>query len=115
MKIKEIKLSDYGHNDSCVEAKDGEKVYPLIKQAINEDFQVKLIFSDIKTLTTAFLNTAIGQIYGEFSEEEVKAHMSVGEISNAQAITLKRVIDTAKQFYNNPDALQNSINDILDE
>jgi len=115
MKIKEIKLSEYGHNDSCVEAKDGENVYPLIKQAINEDFQVKLLFSDIKTLTTAFLNTAIGQIYGEFSEEEVKSHLSVDEISNAQAITLKRVIDTAKQYYNNPDALQNSINDILDE
>lgn len=115
METKEIKLSNFGHNGSCVEAKDGENVYPIIKQAINDDSRVKLLFSDIKTLTTAFLNTAIGQIYGEFSEEIVKAHLSVGEISNAQAITLKRVIDTAKQFYNNPDALQNSINDILDE
>ncbi len=115
MKIKEIKLSGFGHNNSCVEAKDGEKVYPLIKQAIDENFKVKLLFSDIKTLTTAFLNTAIGQIYGEFSEEDVKSHLSVDDITNAQAITLKRVIDTAKQFYNNPDALQNSIDDILDE
>lgn len=115
MEIKEIKLSEFGHNGSCVEAKNGEKVYPLIKQAINQNFKVKLLFSDIKTLTTAFLNTAIGQVYGEFSEEIVKAHLSVAEISNAQAITLKRVIDTAKQFYNNPEAIQNSINDILDE
>lgn len=115
MEIKEIKLSDFGHNSYCVDAKDGEKVYPIIKQAIKEDIKVKLLFSDIKTLTTAFLNTAIGQIYGEFSEEIVKAHLSVDDISNSQAITLKRVIDTAKQFYNNPDALQKSINDILDE
>lgn len=111
----DIKFSKYGHNNSCVEASDGEKVYPIIKQAITNNKDVTLNFSDINTLTTAFLNTAIGQIYGEFSEEKVKTHLSVAEITNAQAITLKRVIDTAKQFYNNPDALQNRIDEILND
>lgn len=115
MEIREIKLFEYGHNGYCVDAKDGEAVYLLVKQSIEEKAKVKLLFSDIKTLTTAFLNTAIGQVYRDFSEDKVKAHLLVDNISKSQAITLKRVIDTAKEFYKNPEALQNSINDILDE
>ena len=65
-------------------------------------------------LTTAFLNTAVGQLYKDFSEDYIKENLRVSDISESGKVSLKRVVDTAKLFYKNPDAMQQSINDILE-
>lgn len=98
-----------------VEAEDGQKVYELVKKAIDGGHKVILSFLNIEMLTTAFLNTAIGQLYKDYSEEQVKLHLQVIDISDSGKVALKRVVDTAKLFYSDPDALQRSINDILDD
>lgn len=98
-----------------VEAEDGQKVYELLKKAIDGGHNVILSFINIEMLTTAFLNTAIGQLYKDYSEEQVKQHLQVIDISDSGKVALKRVVDTAKLFYSDPDALQRSINDILDD
>lgn len=98
-----------------VEAEDGQKVYELLKKAIDGGHRVILSFLNIEMLTTAFLNTAIGQLYKDYSEEQVKQHLQVTDISASGKVALKRVVDTAKLFYSDPDALQRSINDILGE
>lgn len=98
-----------------VEAEDGQKVYELVKKAIDGGHKVILSFLNIEMLTTAFLNTAIGQLYKDYSEEQVKLHLQVTDISASGKVALKRVVDTAKLFYSDPDALQRSINDILGE
>ncbi|MGD9977135.1 MAG: STAS-like domain-containing protein [Bacteroidales bacterium] len=53
----------------CVEADDGQKVFELIKKAFNDNRQVVLSFLNVEMLTTAFLNTAIGQLYKDFTED----------------------------------------------
>lgn len=98
-----------------VEAEDGQKVYELLKKAIDGGHKVVLSFLNIEMLTTAFLNTAIGQLYKDYSEEQIKQHLQVTDISDSGKVALKRVVDTAKLFYSDPDALQRSINDILGE
>lgn len=98
-----------------VEAEDGQKVYELLKKAIDGGHKVILSFLNIEMLTTAFLNTAIGQLYKDYSEEQVKQHLQVIDISDSGKVALKRVVDTAKLFYSDPDSLRRSINDILDD
>lgn len=97
----------------CVEADDGQKVFELIKRAFDEKRKVTLSFLNVEMLTTAFLNTAIGQLYRDFTEEKIKENLKVENLSESGKISLKRVVDTAKLFYNDRDALQRSINDIL--
>ncbi|MDR0566227.1 MAG: STAS-like domain-containing protein [Prevotellaceae bacterium] len=100
-----------------VEADEGQKVYELIKKAFAENRQVALSFLNIEMLTTAFLNTAIGQLYSDFSEEKIKKDLRAESISDSGKVMLKRVVDTAKLFYNDPEAfqrLQNSIDKILE-
>ncbi len=99
----------------CVEASDGQKVYERIKKILSEKRKVSLSFLNIEMLTTAFLNTAIGQLYKDFTEEFIKENLEVVEMSNSGLVSLKRVIDTAKLYYKDPDAMQRSINEILDE
>ncbi|MBA5630336.1 STAS-like domain-containing protein [Moheibacter lacus] len=98
-----------------VEAEDGQKIHELIKKALDAGHKVVVSFLNIEMLTTAFLNTAIGQLYKDFSEEQIKANFNVSDLSDAGKISLKRVVDTAKLYYQNPEALDESIKNILED
>lgn len=97
----------------CVEADDGQKVFELIKRAFSENRKVLLSFLNIEMLTTAFLNTAIGQLYGNYSEEFIRENLTVENVSQSGLVSIKRVVDTAKLYYKDPDAMQRSIDDIM--
>ena len=98
-----------------VEAEDGQKIFELIKKALVSNHKVILSFVNIQMLTTAFLNTAVGQLYRDFSEDEVKKQLAVADLSDSGKVALKRVVETAKIYYKNPDALEKSIKDILED
>lgn len=98
----------------CVEAEDGQKVYNLIKKALDKKKDVTLSFLNVQMLTTAFLNTAVGQLYKDYTEELVRSSVKVADISESGLISLKRVVDTAKIYYKDPEAMQRSINEILE-
>lgn len=97
----------------CVEADDGQKVFELIKKVLTEKRKVTLSFLNVEMLTTAFLNTAIGQLYRDFSEDLIRENLKVENLSQSGLVSLKRVVDTAKLYYKDPEAMQRSINDIL--
>lgn len=76
---------------------------------------VKLSFFDVEMLSAAFLNAAIGQLYRDFPEGLIKENLIIENLSLSGAVSLKRVVDTAKLYYKDPEAMQKSIDDILDE
>ena len=102
-------------NALCVEADDGQKVFKLVSKALSDGKEVTLSFKNVKMITTAFLNTAVGQLYRDFSEELIKKSLSVADMSDDDKAQLKRVNATAKVFYNDPQRMENSINEILEE
>lgn len=101
-------------DEFAVEADDGERVYSLIAKAFRDDKTVCLSFQNIEMLTTAFLNAAIGQLYNDFSEIFIKENLLVSNISESGKVALKRVVETAKLYYSDPEALQRSIDEILE-
>lgn len=113
---EEIKQSVYQivGNDICVEADDGRKVFTIISEFIKKKQKVVLSFFNVNMLTSAFLNTAIGLLYKDFSEQEIKENLSVQDLSSADSILLKRVVDTAKIYYKNPEKMEQSVREILE-
>jgi len=99
----------------CVEADDGQKVYGLIKKALHEGRKIKLSFQNVEILTSTFLNTAIVQLYRDFSEEKIKSSLYLENMLLEDKALLKRVTATAKLYYKDPDGMQKSINEILGE
>jgi hypothetical protein len=85
----------------CVASEDGEKVHAAIASALRERKKVVLSFNGVTDLTSAFLNSAIGQLYSEFGEDEIKANLSVTDTTADDRHVLKRVVDRAKQFFRN--------------
>jgi len=61
----------------CVASNDGQKVYDRLVVTLKEGRSATLSFHNISTLTLAFLNAAIGQLYGAFSEEQIRSLLKV--------------------------------------
>lgn len=114
---EEIKKSVYQitGNELCVEADDGKKVYDVISQFIKQKQPIVLSFLNVAMLTSAFLNTAIGLLYKDFSEEDIRKYLSVADVDATDKVLLKRVVDTAKLFYAEPERIKNSLKEVLEE
>lgn len=92
-------------NPACVEEKDGQIVYESIKTALSEGKTVTLSFSKVEMLAAEFLTSAIGQLYREFPAQQIKEHLHIEDLSLTGAVLLKRVVNTAKIQYKNPEIL----------
>lgn len=97
----------------CVASSDGQKVYDRLINAFKEERPVIVSFNNITTLTSAFLNTAIGQLYGEFSEEQIRSLLEVQDIQEDDLELLKRVVDTAKQYFKDPKTFDQAVQDTM--
>ena len=86
----------------CVASDDGQRVYDRIASALKEERSVTLSFRNVSSLTSAFLNAAIGQLYGTFSEDQIRAKLKVRDMQPDDLALLKRVVDTAKQYFKDP-------------
>jgi hypothetical protein len=97
----------------CVAADDGHKVYERLSAAIQQERKVILSFHNVSILTSAFLNTAIGQLYGKFSEEHIKSLLKVQDIQPEDISLLKRVVETAKQYFKDSQRFDQAVRDAL--
>ena len=108
-----LQLTEIVGSTLCVASEDGQKVYEQISQALLDGRQIQLSFLNVESLTSAFLNTAIGQLYGEFPEELLKNSLSVIKIDNTDVTLLRRVIETAKLYFSNPEAFNSAHEHVL--
>ncbi|MDZ7703062.1 MAG: STAS-like domain-containing protein [Trueperaceae bacterium] len=97
----------------CVASNDGEKVYERLAPALREDRVVTLTFHNVSILTSAFLNAAIGQLYGEYSEERIRTLLKVKDMQPDDMVLLKRVVETAKQYFKDPQQFDQAVRDAL--
>jgi len=85
----------------CVSSDDGQLVHDKIAELLRKKHKVTISFENVDTLISAFLNAAIGQLYGEFPEEEIRTYLSVENMVPEDKALLKRVIDNAKIYFEN--------------
>lgn len=85
----------------CVSSEDGQVVHDKIAHLIREGHKVVVSFDRVETLISAFLNAAIGQLYGEFTEEQIRSSLSVRDMAPEDMALLKRVVDNAKVYFKN--------------
>lgn len=114
--LKEIKVVDVVGGGFCTASEDGQKVHDVLAAALREGKRACLSFENVEDLTSAFLNTAIGQLYGEFSAEQIKALLLAPlHASQDNLVLLKRVVDRAKEFFKSPERFENATKEALGE
>lgn len=109
----EINLVKLTGTPNCVGAEDGEIVFAAIQTALTEGNSCIVSFQGIEMLTSAFLNVAFGKLYGAFNEELIRERLKIHEINKDDTALLKRAIDNAKSYYNDPDRMERSAQEIL--
>jgi len=102
-KTHTISLLEIVGSPLCVASEDGQKVHDRIAGAIREEKTVIVSFLNVTSLTSAFLNAAIGQLYGEFGSDEIREKLKVRDIQPDDRGLLKRVVDTAKEYFKDPE------------
>jgi hypothetical protein len=98
-----IRVFDVVGTPLCVSSADGQLVYDKLAPLLREGRQVAISFAQVETLISAFLNTAIGQIYGELSEERVRELLSIRDMLPEDVALLKRVVENAKAYFRDPE------------
>ena len=102
-KTHTISLLEIVGSPLCVASEDGQKVHDRISGAMREGKMVVVSFLNVTSLTSAFLNAAIGQLYSEFSADEIREKLKVHDIQPDDRGLLKRVVETAKEYFKDPE------------
>lgn len=111
----EVSLSGVVGSRLCVASSDGQKVYERLVAALNKNLPVSLSFSNVSVLTPAFLNTAIGQLYGKFDKKTIRELLNVEDIEPDDAALLRRVVSTAKLYFQDKAAFRQAIRETAED
>ncbi|MDM8566042.1 STAS-like domain-containing protein [Candidatus Halobeggiatoa sp. HSG11] len=114
MSTELIKITEIIGSYNCINPEDGKKVFQVIAKALHAKQQIIISLGNIEDVTSRFLNSAIGQLYGEFSEEQIKASLTVADDANQDDLALlKRVVERAKEYFNDPEPFEKADKEIL--
>ncbi len=111
----EVKIIDIVGSPSCINPEDGEKVKKVITTALRADKPVAISLEGIEDFTSRFLNSAIGQLYGEFSEQTIRAKLRITHADKDDLALLKRVVERAKEYFKNPKRFEQACREVLGE
>lgn len=108
-----INVAETAGADCCVAACDGQKIYDRIVAALSENKEIDLSFAGTSDITPAFLNSAVGQLYGSYSADLIERNLSFTDILEEDKIILKRVIERAKTCFENAHSCRKALSDLL--
>ena len=94
-----IKITDYISLNKGITPDEAEPLYQMEMDAFRAGNTVVLDFEGVEMLTTAFLNVIIGNLYKDFTSEELKLMLKLEHLDEATAIRIKKVTTNAKSFY----------------
>mgnify|MGYP003749457145 CR=1 FL=1 len=116
MKTTVLKLSQVIDGGICVAASDGQKVYARLSRELDAGNRVVLSFDGVTRMTTAFLNAAVGQAYGEYSEQQIKNQLGAPvDYEEWHIKRLRMVTKRAKNFFINKEEATKMISEESDE
>jgi hypothetical protein len=111
MKTIRISISSIVGGGICVAASDGQAVHREIYKVISSGERAEVSFFGVTRMTTAFLNAAIGQLYGEFDADTLRKHLAPPvDFEEWHLRRLKMVVDRAKAYFSD----RKRIEEILD-
>lgn len=106
-----IRLAELINDNAALTPNEGDIVFNAIDKSLNQGEQVHVDFKGIEFLTTAFLNAAIGQLYSKHNSLQLRSNLKVENISDADKLLLQIVIERAKQYFADPQRLENLLED----
>jgi len=99
-----ITIKDFLEGNTALAPSKGYPIHDVIKSSLDNREEVFLDFNGMELMTTAFLNAVIGKLYSEFTSDVLNTYLKIKNISSSDLVLLKKVIDTAKLYFTDPEA-----------
>ena len=99
----------------CVASDDGQKIHKHLDAALRANQEVVLSFHNVTALTSVFLTTAIGELYGTFSEEKICSLLRIEDIEQDDLVLLNSVINDTKLYFKDPKRYNQAFQEILED
>ena len=101
--------------EKAIEPNKGELVGDIIRENLQKGNNVEVDFSGITSILSMFLNPAIGDLYGAFSEEEIKIFLKVKNVPNEYLEMLSSVVNRAKTYYKDTKRKTANLDEVLSD
>lgn len=108
-----INLNEYITLNQGITSEEGLPVYEAISAKLAKGEKVTLDFEGVTFLTTAFLNTAIGALYKDYTSEQLQANLHLVHYTPETAVRIKKVTENAKSFYEDEARFKQSVEEVL--
>ncbi len=111
----EIRIVDIINTNVAVTTENGNKVFNLIDENLKQNKFVKINFSNIETMTTAFLNSAIGQLYSResYDSDFLNKHLSLKNCKRNHFSLVLMVIERAKEYFADKKSFEKNLKESL--
>ena len=98
--IKDIRVRNYLNTQMAVSIEKAEVIFIECKNCIEQGDSVNLNFEEVKLIITAFLNIAIGKLYGlQIDYDIIDKHLLFSNTTPSIDEMLHRVKENSKKFY----------------
>lgn len=84
---------------NCITIEDGLAVYQKILPELQAKHTIELDFADVKLFASPFFNAAIGQLYKDFSSDDLNNLLKMRGLTANGSIVLRKVTENAKIYY----------------
>lgn len=103
MEVVNIEIKKYIVTSMAVSSERAEPIFTDIKEALLQGKNVIVDFSGVKLVITAFLNIALGKLYGveEFSKEFIEAAVRFKNTNESIEEMINEVKANSLIFYSN--------------
>lgn len=101
--LHQIKVKNFLNSPMAVSTERADQIFKECEKIIQNNHKIELDFEGVKLVITAFLNVAIGKLYGldEKSQEIVDSSIEFTNTSPTVKNMIDKVIINSKKFYQN--------------
>ncbi|QNN42946.1 STAS-like domain-containing protein [Pedobacter roseus] len=113
--MEHLVIKDIIKSELAVSTEKGNEVFEIIDSYLQKNEKVELDFAGINIMITAFLNAAIGRLYGNkaYTTEFLNEHLKVENVEKEDRALFKDVIQRAKEYFANKEGSEKSSNDAI--
>lgn len=97
--VVQVQVSNFASKGLCISTTSAQFLFDKILPILRNGTRVDLSFEGVEVLISAFLNVAIGQLYGVLSEDTVDSLVSYSKLSNHNQSLVDCVVDNAKVYF----------------
>lgn len=97
----ELVVTDVLGKSLCISASDGEVLRDRLIAMLDSGAKVALSFAGVSMIISYFLNVAVGQLYGKFTDDKIANQLTITGLDDSDQSLLERVVENAKNYYAN--------------